>query len=97
MRRSPPLSWTMLGVSARAGAMRSRRPDQPRTQPSSLRRIRRSFCCHVYFFASSQEARDWVSARPGMEILGVGDAFRLGQELAAQVTHRARQYRASVA
>lgn len=59
--------------------------------------IRRSFCCHVHFLASSQEASEWVSGRPGMEILRIGDAFRLAQDLAAQVTDRARQYRENVA
>lgn len=52
--------------------------------------IRRSFCCHVHFFASSQEASEWVSGKRGMEILGICDAFTLGQELAAQVTRRTR-------
>lgn len=44
--------------------------------------IRRSFRCHVHFFASLAVARDWASKHAGVEIVNVQDAFGLGCELA---------------
>lgn len=46
--------------------------------------IRRSFCCHVNFYASAQAARP--SMRQGMELLSVEEAFRLGCLIAGLLT-----------
>ena len=53
--------------------------------PEPSRDIRRSFCCNVHFFVSAEESSDWPSKHPEIQIVGVGDAFRLGQDLAAQI------------
>lgn len=44
--------------------------------------LRRSFCCHVHFFACPSAAGGWLSQHDGGEVLAVEDAFRVGQELA---------------
>lgn len=44
--------------------------------------VRRSFCCHVHFFASPSAAGGWLSQHDGGEVMTVEDAFRVGQELA---------------
>lgn len=44
--------------------------------------IRSSFCCHVHFYASASAAHPSMSARPGMKLLGIQEAFRLGHEVA---------------
>ncbi len=49
--------------------------------PQETADIRRSFCCHVHFFASAVTAKDWASKHEGVEIVSVQDGFRLGQEL----------------
>lgn len=52
--------------------------------PDAAPNIRRSFCCHVNFYASAEAARP--SMRQGMELLGIEEAFRLGRSIAALLT-----------
>lgn len=53
--------------------------------PEASRDIRRAFCCNVHFFVSARESSNWLSKHPEIQIVGVRDAFRLGQDLAAQL------------
>lgn len=53
--------------------------------PEASGDIRRSFCCNVHFFVSARESRNWVTNHPKLEIVGVEDAFRFGQSVAAQL------------
>jgi alkylmercury lyase len=46
--------------------------------------IRRSFCCHVNFYASTETARP--SVQEGTELLSVEEAFRLGRLIAGLMT-----------
>ncbi|ALV74863.1 MULTISPECIES: organomercurial lyase MerB [Acinetobacter] len=55
-------------------------------RPNASSDIRCSFCCHVHFFASAAAADDWVAQHEGAEVVGVEEAFRLGQELARQLS-----------
>lgn len=54
--------------------------------PGAIDDLRRAFCCHVHFFVSRQAGEDWLLQKPGAEIVSVGDAFRLGQLIAQQLT-----------
>jgi alkylmercury lyase len=49
-------------------------PEQTRTDE-----IVESFCCHVHFLAGADTAGRWASARPGVFVLGLADAFELGR------------------
>lgn len=54
--------------------------------PGSIDDIRTAFCCHVHFFVSREAGEAWCSQRPGAAIVSVEDAFRLGQDIAHQLT-----------
>jgi alkylmercury lyase len=56
--------------------------------PDASPDVRRSFCCHVHFFASAPAAESWVSSHGRAMVVSVEDAFRLGQELARQMAWR---------
>nr|WP_302170152.1 organomercurial lyase MerB [Streptomyces sp. TBY4] len=49
--------------------------------PDDMTSVRTAFCNEVHFFASAGAAADWLSDRPGMSVLPVADAFRLGRPL----------------
>ncbi|MBS0418043.1 MAG: organomercurial lyase MerB [Proteobacteria bacterium] len=78
-----PVSLTVTPTATRAvepaGAAVSlvRPPDTPD--------IRSAFCCHVHFFASAIAARSWSSQHPGVEVVGVHDAFSIGCECARRL------------
>src|SRR3546814_13385566 len=55
--------------------------------PQETNDVRRSFCCHVHFFASTSVAPDWASKRPGLTIIGVREAFFVGPELNRTTFH----------
>jgi len=42
------------------------------------RSVIESFCCHVHFFASRQDADQWVSRRPETFVLSVEEAWQVG-------------------
>ena len=60
--------------------------------PQDMSDVRRTFCCHVHFFVSTAIGQDWASGRAGFEIVGVHDAFGMGQELVRRIID-ARQHR----
>ncbi len=43
--------------------------------------IRSSFCNQVHYFTSPEDARPWLEAHPGGEVLPVADAYQLGATL----------------
>jgi alkylmercury lyase len=51
-------------------------PDQQGT-------IRTAFCNQVHFFVSPTAAQPWIDQHPGMTVLPVADAHRLGRSLIA--------------
>ena len=53
--------------------------------PQDMSDVRRTFCCHVHFFVSTAIGQDWASGRAGFEIVGVHDAFGMGQELVRRI------------
>lgn len=60
-------------------------------QPDASTDIRRSFCCHVNFFASAAAGDSWVSQHEGGKVLTVADAFEVGQELARRMPQAAHK------
>lgn len=46
---------------------------------SSVEAIWATFCHHIHFFASRQEAEQWAGGRENIEILSVDEAFELGK------------------
>lgn len=44
-----------------------------------------SFCHHVFFFVSREEAEGWAGGREDIEILSVAEGFALGKELCSSV------------
>lgn len=50
--------------------------------PDASSDIRRSFCCHVHFFASPSVANTWALEHPGIDVVSVENAFGLGREIA---------------
>ncbi|MBB4517479.1 organomercurial lyase MerB [Paraburkholderia fungorum] len=55
-------------------------------RPDASTDIRGAFCCHVHFFASAAAADGWGVQHAGAEVVSVESAFRLGQELARQLS-----------
>jgi alkylmercury lyase len=64
--------------------------------PDDSRDIRRSFCCNVHFFVSARASSNWQSKAPEIQIIGIGDAFRLAQDVAAELLQQPRQENQSV-
>lgn len=52
--------------------------------------IRHSFYCNVHFFASGGVADRWASRHPGTEVVSIGAAFMLGQEVVQQLNQDAK-------
>jgi len=49
--------------------------------PGEHTSIRTAFCNQVHFFASRQAAQPWLDEHPGITVLPIVDAHRLGQSL----------------
>ena len=56
-------------------------PDQANL--NSVESIWSTFCSHIYFFASYEEAEQWVGGREEIEILSVEEGFELGKLLSS--------------
>jgi len=52
-------------------------PDQAKT--GSVEAIWGTFCHHIFFFASREEAGRWAAGRDNIEILSVEEAYELGR------------------
>jgi len=48
---------------------------------NSVESILSTFCCHMHFFASREEAKQWASGQKDIEILSVEEGFELGKLL----------------
>ncbi|MFQ5599074.1 MAG: organomercurial lyase [Candidatus Krumholzibacteriia bacterium] len=59
--------------------------DPEKADMSSAQAIWSTFCHHVFFFASREEAERWASGRDDIEILSVGEGYLLGEELWSKV------------
>lgn len=57
-------------------------PDQ--ADMNSVESIWNTFCHHIYFFASREEAEQWAGGRKDIEILPVEQAYELGKMLASR-------------
>lgn len=57
--------------------------------PKASADLRRSFSCNVHFFVSVEAADGWALAHAGAQIVGVEEAFALGQEIARQIARNA--------
>ncbi len=53
--------------------------DPDKGQVDSVEEAWAQFCHQVYFFASRQEAEEWIAGKDDMEILTVDEAFELGR------------------
>lgn len=61
-------------------------PKVSLVMPGAEADIRRSFCCHVLFFASGEAADRWASQHEEAEVVSVDDAFRIGREIARRLS-----------
>lgn len=52
--------------------------------------VRSAFCCRVQFFASANEASQWVGASSGIVTVGVREGFEVGRSLARELIERTR-------
>ena len=51
---------------------------------NSVESIWSTFCHHIYFFASREEAEQWAGSRKDIEVLTVEQAFELGKMLSSE-------------
>lgn len=58
-------------------------PD--RADMSSVESIWSTFCHHIHFFTSREEAEQWAASRDDIEILTVGEGFELARQLWSKV------------
>ena len=56
--------------------------------PKDMTSIRSSFCNHVHYFTSPEDAQPWLEAHPEGEVLTVADAYRLATDLTATMLDR---------
>jgi alkylmercury lyase len=57
--------------------------DPEAADVSSVEAIWGTFCHHIFFFASRDEAEQWAAGRDDIEIVSVEDGFELGRQLAS--------------
>jgi alkylmercury lyase len=50
----------------------------------SVEAIWGTFCHHIFFFASREEAERWASGRDDIEILSVEEAYELGRQISSR-------------
>lgn len=59
--------------------------DPEKLNLSSVEAIWTTFCHHIFFFASREEAERWIAGRTDIAILSLGEAYALGKEFAAHL------------
>jgi alkylmercury lyase len=57
--------------------------DPNEADTSTVEAIWGTFCHHIFFFASREEAARWAAGRDDIEILSVDEAFELGRQLSS--------------
>lgn len=58
--------------------------DPDAADMSSVEAIWGTFCHHIFFFASREEAVQWAVSRDDIEILSVDEAFELGRQVSSR-------------
>ena len=58
--------------------------DPDETNMGSVEAIWGTFCHHIFFFASREEAERWTAGRDDIEILSVEEAYELGRQLSSR-------------
>ena len=64
--------------------------DPEKSDWSSAEGIWGTFCHHIFFFASRDEAETWAVGRDDIEILSAEEGYKLGQELWSKVLSYAK-------
>ncbi len=59
--------------------------DPDKADMSSAPAIWGTFCHHIFFFASREEAEQWAAGRDDIEILSLDEGFELGKQLWSKV------------
>lgn len=59
--------------------------DPDTAEIDSAQAIWSTFCCHIHFFTSREEAQQWAGARDDIAILSVDEGFELGQQFWSKV------------
>ncbi|MCI0438954.1 MAG: alkylmercury lyase [Chloroflexi bacterium] len=93
-----PLSKRVVRVKVSPSGVKDVEPESavvsvvaldPEREVGSVEEAWSQFCHHVYFFASRQEAEEWIAGRESIEVLTVDEAFELGRLAWASVLERA--------
>jgi alkylmercury lyase len=85
-----------ISLTVTPNELRSVEPTGARVSlvlPAAATDVRRSFCCHVHFFASASAAGNWASKRARADIVSVEDAYGLGREVARHLSQAAQSRR----
>ncbi len=59
--------------------------DPSREHMASVEAIWSTFCDHIHFFATRDEAEQWAAARDDLAILSVDEGFELGRQMWSRV------------
>jgi alkylmercury lyase len=63
--------------------------DPGDTTLGSVEAILKTFCRHIHFFASREEAARWAAARDDIAILTLDEGYRLGRQLVSRFLEQA--------
>ncbi|MGH7449895.1 MAG: organomercurial lyase [bacterium] len=58
--------------------------ESDKADMSSVESIWSTFCHHIHFFASREEAEQWAAGRDNIEILSVNESFELGKQISSR-------------
>ncbi len=94
-----PLSRAPVRLTVAPGGVRSVNPpeavvsipivDPADTTLGSVEAIWTTFCRHIHFFASREEAKRWAAARNDVAILTPDEGYRLGRQLTSRFLDQA--------
>jgi alkylmercury lyase len=95
-----PLSRETVRLTVSPGGVREVSPagavvsivivDPDATVLPSVEAIWRTFCCHIHFFASREEAERWAGSRGDIAILSPDEGYEMGRLLMSRfLTHAA--------